>query len=160
MQSFSYYPWTLPPGSLADMKPNLSPAWSHLTLSPGPPFVPGWPGTPWRKKLISVSPPALGSPRHLLLYLPPPIQIPSLLQPWPVGAKQQKAQPWHHKLDRALSPVYAGASSLWGEEEHPALTGTRDMGTWSAPGVISSFDLNTPSREGGGLPRTGLPEGV
>lgn len=26
--------------------------------------------------------------------------------------------------------------------------------------MISGFGLNTPSREGGGLPRTGLPEGV
>lgn len=80
---FEPCPWTLPAGSLAQMKPVLSPAWSHHTLSPGPPFVPGWPGTPCRKKLVSVSTLALGNPRHLRLYLPSPIQIPSFGRPSP-----------------------------------------------------------------------------
>lgn len=80
--------------------------------------------------MTSVSILALGSPRHLLLYLLSPFQIPSFPQPWLVGAEQQKAQPWHHRVDCTLSQGgrgrgYRGAYSLWGEEKHPVFTGTR-----------------------------------
>lgn len=113
--------------------------------------------------MTSVSILALGSPRHL----PSPFQIPSLPQPWLVGAEQQKAQPWHHRVDCTLSPGgrgqgYRGAYSLWGEEKHPVFSGTckclqeHNLHT----GMLSGFGLSTSSREAGGVPWTGLPEGV
>lgn len=118
MQSMTC-PWSLVPGVPRSDEAILPPAWCHFTLSPGPPFVPGWPGTPCKKKLHQFLPWQGGAP--CTCALPPTLSA---------GA-EQKAQPWHHQLDYAQPPVHVGEGGeqrrLWSmrREAQYVFTGTR-----------------------------------
>lgn len=106
-------PHSLPSSSLAHIEPILLPARvvgvgaCHLTLSPGPPFVPGWPGTPCREKDISFYP-GTREPRAPIALLP----IPNPVFLYLVGA-EQKTQAWCQKLDSIFHPC----PEAWWEKE-------------------------------------------